>query len=523
MYKQWKTFKHQSPRLECEERGSYSLSIMARKARIVHEPKQKIDFAPGIDNVVLRREGVEFYSIETFHSSPFYNRTVPLLIKDISESNDVVDIYSINGLRLKNDKVILINNHPIRKIKLVGRITEYFIKEIKKEEFYFLTIDDSSGVDIVAKVPRSNFLGAGLQLASCNYKALELTGYCHSYDNRYEFHADFIQLLSITDRYLEEEVQFWKEALHMRSILMVPWYQTPQVDDSEVPQVRLEARTYREKLIRQRLNLGPEDDFSSQAMVMDSQIYTKSLRNKDDYSGARISGSESDQESDIEEITKQVFTDSVYKGSKPIASSPKSTSSSGWIYIASIPIKKMRHETRLQFELMKWMRRNNRKEFNLNEPYKDDRITSVIDDIAKVKYSRFKSGEKSVNKIRGEIFHEERHSLQKWNLIRCTRAKECRCAPVLRFFKHLRVSLESVKFSSTHDRANTLDTEEYINLFNRDEDLDIKMDIDLLNILIQWYLLKVEDDDWQYNPQTKEWKYLSKRKRRKLVVRGARQ
>lgn len=496
---------------------------MPKRARIVHQNSETIDFAPGVDNVVLRKDGTEFYSTETFHSSPFYNRTVPLLIKDIVNSNDLINIYGIHGLRPLAEKVLLVNNHPIRKVRILGRITEYFIKEIKSEEVYFVTLDDSSGCDITVKISRSKLLGAGLQPSSCTFQLIEISGFCSNFNGKLEVHPEFIQVLRKNDKYINEEVQFWKESLEMRIILNTPWCQTPQVNSEKIPEVRLEAKAYKEKLIRQKLDIGA-GDYPSHAMVMDSQIYMKNTRDRDDYSTAMLSGSESEKEPEIEEITKKLFIRSIKKRKDPVPSPSIATSQQGWVNISSVPIKNMAIEISFKFELIKWIIKNSKEKFNLNEPFKNKKISQVLKQMTTLKPTPTIEVEaglaniQSINDLKGQIFHDGRHDLQAWNLIKCTRSKECYCAPVLRLFKYLRETLENIRLLGAQGSNNTsLFASEFVNNFNKNTGLKVCIDIELLNILIQWTILKNDDKNWKYNTETKEWQYISSFKRRKLV------
>lgn len=501
---------------------------MAKKARIVHGNRETIDFAPGVDNIVLRKDGVEFYNTETFHSSPFYDRTIPILIKSILESNDLLKIYGINGLRSLNEKVILINNHPIRKIKLVGRITECFIKEIKSEEFYFLTLDDSSGPDIVLKVSRASLLGAGLQPSNFVFKLIEITGYCSNFNGKLEVHPDFIQALPNNDKYIEHEVQFWKEALEMRDILKTPWFQTPQINEDEQVKIKFDSKTNREKLIRQRLDLGI-DECPSQAMVMDSCIYMRNTRDRDDYSNA-LNDSGSEKEPEIEEITKKLFTKSLKKKiDRAVPFSPIARPQHGWVNVLSTPIKAGSLRTTLKFELIKWMIKTSREKFNLNEVFKDRKVSALLKEIANskptptIEVDQDLSSIRTMNDIKGEIFHDERHDLQVWNLIKCTRSKDCYCAPILRLSSHIQMTLENFKFLSSQGSDNTsFNSGEYINNFNRDTGLKTFMDLHLLNILIQWCILRNGDHNWKYHSKTNEWQCISTFKRRRLVASSKR-
>lgn len=500
--------------------------IMAKKARIVHELAEKIDFAPGVENVALRKDDVEFYATETFHSSPFYNRTVPLLIKDIANSHNLLDIYGYRGMAAQNDRVVLINNHPVRKIRIVGRITEYFIKEIRKDDYYFLTVDDSSGNDLSVMLSYSKMLEIGLEPSKCYYTLIELTGFVKTFNGRKEFHPDFIQILNNTETYLDDEVQFWKDALRMHDILKIPWYQTSQINDNEQREVRLDEKAYQEKLIRQRLNLGGAE-MVSKGIVLDSHIYTK--KNQDDYSHVINSDSESEKDGEIEQITNQIFIQSTQASlPDPIPSSPISKSpSTGWVNIEATPIKIMKPEIQFKFQLIKWIIKNKEKKFNLNKPYKDPKINSMLKNMANMKFplqvidlTNPNVKIKSMNDLKGEIFHENRHELQVWNLIRCTKSKECHCTPILKLFNDISSSLDKIKFLNSQGEIYSIISTDYIHNFNNETGLKIQMNTNLLNLLIQWCIIKKMETGWKFNRNTMEWQATEQNDKRKLAARG---
>lgn len=172
--------------------------------------------------------------------------------------------------------------------------------------------------------------------------------------------------------------------------------------------------------------------------------------------------------------------------------------------------------TTLKFELIKWMIKTSREKFNLNEVFKDRKVSALLKEIANskptptIEVDQDLSSIRTMNDIKGEIFHDERHDLQVWNLIKCTRSKDCYCAPILRLSSHIHMTLENFKFLSSQGSDNTsFNSGEYINNFNRDTGLKTVMDLHLLNILIQWCILRNGDHNWKYHSKTNEWQCIS--------------
>ncbi|CCH41550.1 hypothetical protein BN7_1091 [Wickerhamomyces ciferrii] len=496
---------------------------MSKRARIVHDLPDPIDFAPGINNVVLRRDNIEFYAPETFHSSVFYDKTVPILIKDVKESNDILQIYGYRGINALRDQVLLINNHPIRKIRILGKITEFFIKTFNQnQDIFFITIDDSSGNDILAKCSTQFLRNSRLDSENMLFKTVEIIGKCHLYNAKFELHPESLRRLDDKqEEYIEHEILFWKDAIQIRNILKRPWVQTSQNDyDSSPLNVRLDPRLQREKLIRKQLDFGSDDDIKSQSIVVDSQVYTRNKKNKDDYSDALFHDEipKINQRDDlgIEEITEKVFLRSTSNPLRHIQSSIKSKDH--WIKISQIPIKTMSIETSLKFEILKWIIKTNKDEFNLNATYQNKKIHGILKEFSIKKFplqtidlTQPNTKIKTSNDIKGEIFHDMRHELQVSNLIKCTRDKQCFCAPVLKLFNHLLRTLESIKFvNSSHEKYdNCLMATEYIATFNQEHQLKVSLDLELLNILIQWTIMKYQKGLWDFNKELNSWRYLN--------------
>lgn len=318
------------------------------------------NFAPGVNNVVQTVDGKEFYSVETFHSSPFYKTVTPVLIKDLVGSIDLLKIYGISGVRALHDGVIMINNHPLKKVRLVGRIIEYYIREFNSKEIYFLQLDDSTGSEILIKLQKSKLLEYGIDINDMGNYLISVVGVCKLYNSNLELNCESIEILDDgkTDRFLVEQLNFWREALKVRQQLKEPWHQVLQIDDSN----------YKKASKHSILNIDVDESKIDDSICIKNQEYIKLVN---------------------------------YKPS-----------------LSKIPF-----ESQLSILIFKWLVKKSQLKINLNDIFKNVEINKILEFKAVENFPLQTvilpfAKIKSINDLKFEIFNQSISNLIGFNLIR---------------------------------------------------------------------------------------------------------
>ncbi|GMM38565.1 hypothetical protein DASC09_059040 [Saccharomycopsis crataegensis] len=208
-------------------------------------PSRSYGFAPGNNGIVLTKHGRNFYSPQLFHKSLYFDKIVPVRIRDLVNSADLMKLYGPSALSLINQKIIIINNHPIRYVSITGRILGQYKKIFEekyyddedsvKEPLYFLYLCDSSGTAISCVIPQYKFVGAGLHTdENANDGTLiKVVGMVNHFVNinslgstrSKEITTMEIEILAKKDsRSMLVELEEWKKTIQFRdSHLSKPW------------------------------------------------------------------------------------------------------------------------------------------------------------------------------------------------------------------------------------------------------------------------------------------------------------
>ncbi|KAH3685048.1 hypothetical protein WICPIJ_003985 [Wickerhamomyces pijperi] len=267
------------------------------KIRISHN-HPVTDFAPGVLNVVSRSvlTNVNYYKPETFHSSPFYDEVIPLLIQDIFNSESLASIYGHDSVRLERKGVIMINNHPLRRVRVLGCVIDYHERTLNDIAYYIFTLDDYTGVTITGKIPTN-------EIYTCDFRDMFVMVIgcvkCRSYGRDKEMDIEKFRIVPVRE-YHGELFQFWKDTFKFKKILNTPWYQSPQINSN--PIVVHNARQLEMKRRQQMENVQlfeNHEDGSEEFLIVDSQVYTK------DSKAVEQDGDESDDTSAAEEEEEQ--------------------------------------------------------------------------------------------------------------------------------------------------------------------------------------------------------------------------
>lgn len=199
----------------------------------------KFDFAPGEDHIALRHQNRCYYVPELFHKSPVFGKLCPLFIRDVLKSKSILLIYGVLGIRHHTSGVIMINNHPIKTIELVGRIISINYREFDSKygpnvaKFYILMIDDCSDTKrlmMAVKINDLDFENAGLTMDSCHEDIIKVTGtVTQGVDRDLELRCLEVSKIG-TKHDLDVEVREWTTRLEFRSrYLQAPWVYEPPV------------------------------------------------------------------------------------------------------------------------------------------------------------------------------------------------------------------------------------------------------------------------------------------------------
>ena len=227
---------------------------MDRSNRLLY-PRTKIDWGPGENHICLRTSTKNYYVIELFHQSPTLDKLIPLFINDINSSLNLFHIYYQLAENLT--QIVLINNYPVNKVRIVGKIIGEKYKSIsnnsnninneRKINDVILTIDDFVGLNskINVNLNQWKFKSQGCKLNMSNHgKIVEIQGIINNkyiYYNRNNYHSDNnnnslqreidvekFKVLSHNGNDFHIELDNWKKTLEFRNLnLMEPWIFIP--------------------------------------------------------------------------------------------------------------------------------------------------------------------------------------------------------------------------------------------------------------------------------------------------------
>lgn len=191
------------------------------------------DFAPGEDHIAFRAWGKTFYLPSLFHLAPTTGKIIPLAIRDVLRARNLLEVYGVQGLGKHSEGYILVNNYPVKTIKITGRLLSYVYKNFdhgnyrNPYNFYLLNLDDCSGDRLSMHV---KILQSDLQ---CSMSAIQ-EGYIFEVTGSLAFAQDYERQLvgvsaSVIGHYtdLELEIKCWSRILRSRKELQKPWKYRP--------------------------------------------------------------------------------------------------------------------------------------------------------------------------------------------------------------------------------------------------------------------------------------------------------
>lgn len=189
----------------------------------------------------------------------------------------MLEVYGVQGLEEHAKGCVLVNNFPIKTIKVFGRVLSYVFKNYdtngrtNPNNFYIITIDDCSGdvSHINIKI-----------LASCIYELfnenslVEIVGHVLFFqDYLRQIVGERLGVLSPGPD-LAVEIDFWKQILNTRKHLRHPWTYKPvpaPAEQRESGEPKFSKRDYLHRLEKKQLRIADPASQAPQAFsVLDS-------------------------------------------------------------------------------------------------------------------------------------------------------------------------------------------------------------------------------------------------------------
>lgn len=475
-------------------------------------PKNKIDWGPGENHICLRTPSKNYYVIELFHQSPTFDKLIPLFISDINSSPNLYGIYNYIADHLRH--VVMVNNHPINKLSIFGKI----IQEQYKDKLYeggekasvILVVSDSIGYDckIRVKLTQEQFTAAGLMLDQNNYgKIIEMEGticsWCDQHDHNKkpdrEINVAKIKILSHRPDDLHFEMDQWQKRMEFRrNNLECPWIFIP------TPQRKLQAIEYeipidelKRKKQQKELDLTSSKESDSIPRQEDSllvhALHKSGLANHD--------------------ISNPSLKKVALKNSRHNTS--LSTESNTVVCLEppqDIPVKALT-ELELTREIIKFLIKKKFTTVKLCDIYQDQHISELLYHLTKLQMASLQTIPKfqnlSFEEFKSIIFHRLRYNLQKkLQLITVSKSQRVRLDNLKNLYLSLLKILKTFKEINIPKPFRVMD---YLDMLKSRKLLLGDVNYKLMNFIIELILEEDLDDtsNWQCETRTASWTYIA--------------
>ncbi|GME84512.1 unnamed protein product [Ambrosiozyma monospora] len=114
--------------------------------KLISKSKKKLqnnittDFAPGQSHIVLKRNGINYYHPNIFYTSKTLRyqsdgKLFPLAIRDLLKVENCKDVYDALGRHPDSFHIVLFDNHPLQKIRIMGKVTSEKWQEFENEVY----------------------------------------------------------------------------------------------------------------------------------------------------------------------------------------------------------------------------------------------------------------------------------------------------------------------------------------------------------------------------------------------------
>jgi hypothetical protein len=209
--------------------------------KLIHAAKKKLQENTHIDPVVddkriafrIRKEKgfgvIDYYVPRIFHLCSTLEQGVYMDIAqcDLIETKYVSEIYKNEGVGMDKENVRMLNNWPIKNIKVVGRV----VNILKNVSSWILHVDDGSfergsleikidkRVWIMMEVENS-CVGLKIGWTVAVYGSISRIRYDENY---VAIQADRIYMVGRKGEGLQQQLEWWKSVIEVREVMKSPW------------------------------------------------------------------------------------------------------------------------------------------------------------------------------------------------------------------------------------------------------------------------------------------------------------
>ncbi|EGW32922.1 uncharacterized protein SPAPADRAFT_137615, partial [Spathaspora passalidarum NRRL Y-27907] len=423
----------------------------------------KYTFAPGENHIALQTSTQTYYVPEVFHLAPTSISVPPLFIHDITTSPPLSQIYFRNASYLN---VIIINNFPISKLRIAGRIIGEVYRSSRADpsyDFILLRVDDCSGDGIWCKVPILEYSRSGLRFDSNYGKLIEITGKVSTWANKREVHAETVNIIGgNTD--ISAEIDCWKERMEYRKEILEPgWVFIPEATSQGDVVVRFDTQETNKRQSRAELLLSDEIQENTGKTSSDSM----NLYQNEDTCMMIV-----DNETQI-----KIFTN-----------------------------------LQLAIEMIKWIIANNFVEFKLATLFYDQNIANLLDILTRNQLAAIEIPNHenlTFKQARKVVFQRIRHDLQiNMNLISVTKSQKVYSNNLQKLYTHLKTCLSRIRQRGVSNEV--LDVVYYLSVVKHRKVIGDGLGYKIVNAIIDYII--VDDlhdrDSWHYDPRNIQWSYI---------------
>lgn len=499
-----------------------------------------VDFAPGENHIALRKAGKVYYSPELFHLSTTFGTITELLINDINKAEQADRIYGAWGYYNRN--TIIVNNHPVKKIKIFGKIIGEIYRQVEATnyDYVILTLDDNSGSTVKVKVLESKYTFLGLSWGNNYGKIIECSGILQGtkFQGSKVLLPDFIEIIG--KKYdFDIELKCWNSRIQTRLKLQIPWEISPALDTGgntivsnfePIDQLRYDAirnMKWCESIPQGFANdsypiYKNKGDIKNQEVIILDREYDEpneaNLRNH----GSDANDSNEGDKEDIVELESETDTSTSTASNLIIISSQEIGSYNATSPIEdSLPLNKSRmqvsfddiqiievndeplyyiNEFELTLQFVRWIMDRNCEKMKLADIYNDLYIHELLHNLTQVRIActeLSKNESLSFNDTKKLIFHRIRHNLHVSKLIQVTKSQTVHCFGLNSIQNDLKTILINEPSISILDFKQKCIENSIIS------DIDIK----LLNGIIDYVLTENlnQRTNWKYDLKSKTW------------------
>lgn len=394
--------------------------------------------------------------MELFHLSPYYGAIMTLFIVDIVKAPRLKEIYGSKCQTMSREGWFMINNHPLKKVKVRGIVKSLVVKEFDDmlKNFIVLYIDDSSGIalNIGVKV-EAKLLNP--QLLQCEGRMVEVSGEVNWYFRK-EIACESLKML---ENDLDGEIRHWKECFASRENLKIPWKYEAGDKTDVVPPFMVDGR------LEGDVNMVEDPDALMEILEIDNP---DSMQTKESTGNVgEVIEIDSELDSDIE-------------------------------LLPNLEIKLIT-ETQLLTEILIFLLQRNCQPTSLNEIYNHPAINTKLNDHLIIQMT-VKSGSGTPSDLlhqKYQLFHYLRHKLVLMKLIITTKSQKVYCDELFKLQNSVFLYLNQVKSDKL-----CFNVENFCRIYCNQN--HIKITYKILNGLIEW-LIREERHLWRYDRKRLEW------------------